>query len=51
MQTYPDGKIYKGNYDKDIFNGNGKLIYVDGKFQEGEFKNGKIYKDTSGREV
>ena len=46
LQTFPDGKIYEGQYIDSKFCGQGKVIYNSGKFQEGEFRDGKFYKEN-----
>ena len=38
--TYPDGKVYTGQWEFYERNGRGTLKYPDGRFYEGEFKSG-----------
>ncbi len=35
-------KSYSGEYKKDLFNGKGRLEFIDGSIYEGEFKSNKI---------
>ena len=38
--TYPDGKVYTGQWEFYERNGRGTLKYPDGRVYEGEFKSG-----------
>ena len=39
--TWPDGRIYTGNYVEDKKHGFGKFVWPDGKVYEGEWNDGK----------
>ena len=39
--TWPDGRLYTGEYANDKKHGKGKFEWPDGKVYEGEWKNGK----------
>jgi hypothetical protein len=41
--TFPDGKVYDGNWKDGKRHGEGKLIYADGAVYEGQFKDNKIH--------
>ena len=38
--TYPDGRVFEGEYKDGKRNGHGKMTYPDGRVFEGEYKDG-----------
>ena len=41
--TYPDGRVYEGNFQNGKYHGTGKLTLPDGYVQEGNFQNGELH--------
>jgi hypothetical protein len=41
--TWPDGRLYKGNYVDDKKEGWGKFVWQNGRVYEGEWLKGKRY--------
>lgn len=39
--TWPDGRVFEGNYLNDKKHGPGKFIWPDGRMYEGVWENGK----------
>ena len=40
-KTFKNGEIYEGEFDNDLPNGQGKILYTDGRSYEGGFRDGK----------
>ena len=42
--TWPDGRVYEGEWVADVMEGQGKMCYPDGRIEEGQFVDGEYQK-------